>query len=99
MELNAKHDRVVMGVAGRLNQGKAWSGTRYGFARVGDNWIESQDESDTVRQIWRWYADGATRGEIRRRLIASGAKQRGNPSKYPWSLCVIQAILNFDHLS
>jgi site-specific DNA recombinase len=96
MELNAKHDRVQMGVAGRLKQGKAWSGTRYGYARSGDSWVENKDESDTVRLVWRWYADGETRGEIRRRLIASGAKQRGNPRKYPWSLCVINGILTFD---
>lgn len=59
MELDAKHDRFMMGVAGRLAQGKAWNGgTPYGYEVVDDQFVIDEAESIWVQRMWQWFGDG-----------------------------------------
>ena len=97
MELEAKHDRFLMGVAGRLNTGKAWTNPApFGYLkdRSGAHLI-NPTEADSVKNIFTWYAAGETLSEIRRRLIASGAQQRTQTWKVkrPWSVNRLRQIL------
>jgi site-specific DNA recombinase len=97
MELEAKHDRFLMGVAGRLNTGKAWTNPApFGYLKdqSGAHLINPA-EADSVKNIFTWYAAGETLSEIRRRLIASGAQQRTQTWKVkrPWSVNRLRQIL------
>lgn len=98
MELNAKHDRQMMGMAGRFEQGKAWPAILpYGLQIVKDRYAVNEAEAECVRLVWQWFGDGVSLNDIRQRLITSGAKQRGKPSKYVWSFRVIRAILSHNY--
>jgi DNA invertase Pin-like site-specific DNA recombinase len=99
MELDAKHDRFMMGVAGRFAKGKAWNGIPpYGYHRVDDYLEFDPVESKWVRQIFRWYADSLGVREIRRQLIAAGAPQKaqGTKLKAIWNPNIIYKILRRD---
>lgn len=97
MELDAKHDRIVMGIAGRLKCGKAWkSMTPYGYASVDGHYVIDEAEAKWVRKIWQWFGDGVTTSEIRRRLISGGAKQRGR-GKSPWAISLLRKIVHHDY--
>lgn len=88
MELDAKHDRLMMGVAGRFAKGKAWNGTPpYGYCRMGDYLELDPVESVWTRRVWQWYAEGIGVREIRRRLIAGDAPQKakGTKPKAAWN--------------
>jgi DNA invertase Pin-like site-specific DNA recombinase len=97
MELQAKHDRQMMGMAGRLAQGKAWSNIApYGYQVVDGFFVEDGNESQWIRLMWQMFGDGESVGEIRRRLIASGARQRKD-TKYPWGRHIIYQIFWCDY--
>ena len=78
MELDAKHDRFVMGVKGKLSQGKTVFFTPpYGYGKDDTNsFIPDDTEAKWLRNIWQWYADGLAVKEIRERLVVGGASQR-----------------------
>lgn len=98
MELQAKHDRMIMGVAGRLEQGKTFNGTvPYGYTVKDDFYAINEAEVQWVKLIWRLYAEGVSVNEIRRRLIARDAKQRRDTRKRkPWAINYIRQILHHD---
>lgn len=54
-----------------------------------------EEEARWVHQIFAWYVARVPLMEIRRRLIAAGAPQKGSsrPPKIQWSVTVIQAML------
>lgn len=95
MELQAKHDRTMMGMAARFKQGKARASiVPYGYAVSDERYVVDEAEAQWVVQIWQWYGDGISAGEIRRRLVASGAKQRNSEkNKTPWPLNYIRHII------
>jgi len=88
MELDAKQDRITMGIAGRLASGKVWStSVPYGYKVVDEIPEVNPEESEWVKKIWNWYADSVPMREIRRRLVEGGAPQRsskGIPWQIPW---------------
>jgi len=97
MELQAKHDRVMMGVAARFESGKVWNvSPPYGYMRSGDFFVVNDREAQWVKKIWEWYGDWEKVSEIRRRLIASGAKQKRDNTKHTWGINAIRAILLYE---
>jgi site-specific DNA recombinase len=97
IELDAKHDRFMLGVSGRLEKGKVWNNPpAYGWKRVEGRLELEPTEAQWVRQVWQWYADGITAREIRRRLIAGGAPERRTDNKTPWSTSYIYVMLHRD---
>ncbi len=96
IELQAKHDRMVMGVAGRLAKGKTpITQAPYGYAKQDTRFVISPAEAEAVRLIWKLYGEYSTIRDIRRQLIAQDAPQR-NPKKYPWHNNVITHLLRHD---
>lgn len=96
MELDGMKERMTMGAKARLRSGKATTGQdRYGYRRKDGEIVIVEKEARWVRQIFDWYIQRAPMMEIRQRLIAAGAPQKGSsvPRKVEWSRSVIQAIL------
>lgn len=96
MELDGMKERMTMGVKARLKSGKANTGQdRYGYMRVGDAIEVVEDEAFWVRQIFAWYVEGVPILEIRKRLIAANAPQKGSsiPRRMQWARSSIQAVL------
>lgn len=96
MELDGMKERMTMGVKARLRSGKANTGQdRYGYKRVGDVIEVVEDEAYWVRQIFSWYVDDVPILEIRRRLIAANAPQKGSsiPRRIQWARSSIQSVL------
>jgi DNA invertase Pin-like site-specific DNA recombinase len=95
VELQAKHDRHIMGVRGRLAKGKMWAANPvYGYDMVDGFFVVNEIEAGWVRSIWKWYGEGWSVGDIRSQLITSGALQKGvRPRKYIWSTFIIRHIL------
>ncbi|MBI5081289.1 MAG: recombinase family protein [Chloroflexi bacterium] len=96
MELEAIKERMTMGVKARLRAGKANTGQdRYGYKRYGDVIRIVEEEAKWVREIFKWYTEKVPLQEIRRRLIAAAAPQKGcsRPRKIDWAISTIQAIL------
>ena len=96
LELDGMRERMTMGVKARLRAGKANTGQdRYGYRRVGEVIEIVPEEADWVRKIFAWYIEGVMIGEIRRRLIAADAPQKGCsiPRRVQWNRSTIQAIL------
>lgn len=96
MEVDAIKERMTMGIKARLRAGKATTGfDRYGYRRAGEKIVIVEEEARWVRKIYEWYVDGATVSDIRQRLIAAGAPQKGstNKSKHEWSYGAVQNIL------
>lgn len=97
VELQAKHDRMMMGVAGRLRAGKPWnSPPPYGYRLSKGTYAEEPAEVEAIRLIYRWYADGLPTREIARRLIRQHIPQRSGEIRQPWKLVFIRRILNRD---
>jgi site-specific DNA recombinase len=97
MELDAKHDRFMMGVNNRFERQKDWnSRPLYGYDKVDGRYQVNEAEALVVNQIFQWFGNGATRNQIRTWLISENAQQRDVPKKYPWSLGVVYAILRKD---
>ena len=79
MELEGMKERLGMGVKARLKAGKANTGQdRYGYLRVGDKIHIVEEEADWVRKIFDWYNQGVSLLQIRERLIADNAPQKGS---------------------
>jgi len=96
MELDGMKERMTMGVKARLKSGKANTGQdRYGYQRIDDHIVIVEEEAYWVRKIFEWYLNGCRLMEIRDRLIAGGAPQKGSsiPRKIHWARSSIQAIL------
>ncbi len=97
MELDGMRERLTMGVKARLRAGKANTGQdRYGYRREGDVIVIVEEEAQWVRQIFEWYLQGVPVAEMRRRLIAADAPQKGSgrPRKVQWHISAIQSILS-----
>lgn len=98
IELRAKHERLVMGVTGRILRGKVWNNSPpYGYKRVDGIYIVNEEEAYWIRKIWKWYAEGESYNAINKRLIAEGAPRR-KAKKRPWEVSVISRILHDDKL-
>ncbi|MEW6403753.1 MAG: recombinase family protein, partial [Chloroflexota bacterium] len=85
-----------MGVKARLKAGKANTGQdRYGYLRIGDKIHVVEEEADWVRKIFEWYNQGVSLLQIRERLIAGNAPQKGSstPRHIQWARSSIQGIL------
>ena len=96
MELDGMKERMTMGVKARLKAGKANTGQdRYGYQRVGDQIVIVEEEERWIKRIFEWYLDGCRLMEIRDRLIAYNAPQKGSsiPRRIQWARSSIQAIL------
>jgi site-specific DNA recombinase len=94
MELEAKNDRLLMGMSNGLEKGLAWSNPPpYGYKRVNGKTIVNEEEAQWVRQVFEWYASGINMFEIRRRLINSGVKQRHENVRRPWHLFNLRRLL------
>lgn len=96
MELEGMRERMSMGVKARLRAGKANTGQdRYGYRRNGELIEIVEDEARWVRKVFDWYLGGVSIMDIRQRLIAAGAPQKGGSilQKMPWSRAVIQGVL------
>jgi len=95
MELDAKHDRFLMGVTGRLEKGKTWSPTPpYGYIYDEDTrqLLVYEPEAEWVRKIFEWRSQGTPIGEIRQRLVSGGALMR-KKNKHLWALTEIRKRL------
>jgi hypothetical protein len=80
----------------RLKAGKANTGQdRYGYQRISDEIVVVEEEARWVRKIFEWYLEGCRLMEIRARLIAANAPQKGSsiPRRIQWARSSIQAIL------
>jgi len=96
MELDGMKERMEMGVIARLKAGKANTGQdRYGYIRIGENIHVQKQEAKWVRNIFKWYIRKTPLMQIRKRLIAGNAPQKGSsiPRHIQWSRSSIQAIL------
>ncbi|RPJ29008.1 MAG: recombinase family protein [Chloroflexi bacterium] len=96
MELEGMKERMGMGVKARLKAGKANTGQdRYGYLRVGDKIHVVEEEAGWVRKIFEWYNQGVSLSQIRERLIAGNAPQKGSstPRCIQWARSSIQGIL------
>jgi site-specific DNA recombinase len=96
MELDGMKERMTMGVKARLRAGKANTGQdRYGYKRNGEIIEVVEEEAKWVRQIFGWYNDTTPLKEIRQRLIAANAPQKGStvPRRITWARSSIQAVL------
>jgi DNA invertase Pin-like site-specific DNA recombinase len=96
MELDSMKERMEMGVKARLKAGKANTGQdRYGYIRIRENIHVVEQEAKWVRQIFAWYIQKTPLNQIRKRLIAADAPQKGSsiPRHIQWARSSIQAIL------
>ena len=96
MELEGMKERMEMGVKARLRAGKANTGQdRYGYIRIDENIHFVEEEAKWVHQIFTWYIQKTPLNQIRTRLIAAAAPQKGSsiPRHIQWSRSSIQAIL------
>ena len=96
MELDGMKERLGMGVKARLKAGKANTGQdRYGYLRIGDKIHVVEEEADWVRRIFEWYNQGVPLSQIRERLIAGKAPQKGSstPRHIQWARSSVQGIL------
>ncbi len=97
MELDGMKERMRMGVRARLQAGKANTGQdRYGYIRVGERIHVVEEEAIWVRKIFERYTQGVSLSQIRERLIAGGAPQKGSstPRQIQWARSSIQGILD-----
>ena len=96
MELDGMKERMTMGVIARLKAGKPNTGQdRYGYIRIGETIRVQKKEAKWVRNIFKWYIQKTPLMQIRKRLIAANAPQKGSsiPRHIQWSRSSIQAIL------
>jgi len=79
MELDGMKERMEMGVKARLKAGKANTGQdRYGYIRIGEAIHLVEEEAKWVRNIFAWYVQKTPLNQIRKRLIAADAPQKGS---------------------
>jgi len=98
MELDAKHDRFMMGVAGRLSKGMAWNHPApYGYKKDEEGFYTvNEEEADWIINLFKWYADGISINEIRQRFVNGCAPQRKD-TVYTWSMSLLRRYLTFKH--
>ena len=98
IELQAKRDRMSMGVAARLSKGKPWNqASPYGYSKDADGYyVINPEEAEWIERLFEWFAESVPVLEIRRRLIEGGAKQR-NKIKWPWSPAILYRYLSAEH--
>ena len=97
MELDGMKERMSMGVKARLKAGKANTGQdRYGYLRIGEKIHVVEEEAGWVRKIFEWYNQGVPLSQIRERLIAGNAPQKGSstPRHIQWARSSIQGVLD-----
>jgi site-specific DNA recombinase len=99
MELQAKHDRFMMGVAGRLEKGLTWNSIPpYGYSKTKNgSFIVNPDEAQWIQALFRWYGEGVALHAIRRRLIAGGAVQRKKGNRRVWTLATLRKFLRHEY--
>jgi predicted oxidoreductase len=97
IELEAKRQRMIMGIRHKLKQGKVRArSVLYGYQKNKNDFAElNDDEWPWVNKIWKWYSEGMSVTEIRNRLIAGNAPQR-NKVQIPWRKSYIYRLLNID---
>ncbi len=97
MELDAKHDRQSMGIAGRLAAGKVWPRcVPFGYSIVGTRAEPDPVTAQWVAKVWEWYAGGWGRHKIRQQLILANVPQknrRPDAKGAPWKLSSVMRIL------
>jgi site-specific DNA recombinase len=95
IELEAKRDRLEMGIAGRLAKGKLWCPTPpYGYLYKDGALYIDEGEADLVRNVWKWYGSGLPMREIQSRVIHAGIPQKwAGKRKHVWSWGCIRNIL------
>lgn len=96
MELDGMKERMGMGVKARLKSGKANTGQdRYGYLRIDEKIHLVEEEAKWVRKIFEWYNQGTPLSQIRERLIAGNAPQKGSstPRRIQWARSSILGIL------
>lgn len=96
IELDGMKERIAMGVKARLKAGKANTGQdRYAYVRVGEKIHVVEAETVWVQKIFEWYNQCIPRLQIRERLIAGHAPQKGSstPRHIEWARSSIQSIL------
>lgn len=95
VELDAKHDRLEMGVSNRFSSGKVWNNnTPYGYKLSADEYlVEDEIEASWLRKIYEWFGSGDSAKTIRLRLINGGAPQRSEMGKVPWHIMYIYRLL------
>jgi site-specific DNA recombinase len=99
-ENEARVDRHKMGMRGRLQRGliNIPAGV-YGYTITNGIASINEEQAVWVREIWKWFGDGASRNEIRKRLIEADAPQLRDGDyrrKRKWSLTVLDVILHRD---
>jgi len=102
IELDGIVERMAMGRIGRLKDGKILSHpVTLGYDIVDGRMEVNEEEAALVRQIFAWFAygdadypGGVPINEIRRRLIAMGARQKTGRATVPWARGVIYSILH-----
>ncbi|GAG94809.1 unnamed protein product, partial [marine sediment metagenome] len=96
MELDARHNRYVMGIAtNRLAKGKPLNHPPpFGYTRDSDGRYKiNPKESKWVTKLFTWYADGDSWSVIRKRFINLKAPQRNEEATYLWNATVLQRML------
>jgi len=97
----ARAERTRIGKIGTLQDGR-WPGvlTCLGYRAIREKGergrrilLADDDEVQTVRDIFEWYAAGASLMEIRGRLIARGDRQLREPPKHQWPKAVILKVV------
>ena len=97
VELEAKHDRFMMGVANRLSKGKVWNAEPpYGYKRKGDYFDMNPSEAQWVEKIFEWYSEDVSVKDIRIRLIAAGAQPRRKKVKRLWHHPTLHKMLRYE---
>jgi DNA invertase Pin-like site-specific DNA recombinase len=100
-ENKRRTERVWMGKRATLEQGR-WPGVfnQFGYTTISEEGkrgraiILDPEEAETVKRIFDLYEAGYSTVDIRRRLVALGAKQKDRPNRtHDWSPVVILKIL------
>jgi DNA invertase Pin-like site-specific DNA recombinase len=99
VELQAKRDRFMMGMAARLAKGKPLNHPPpYGYSKDDDGYyVENPEESVWIKRLFEWYGDEVPIIEIRRRFITGGAKQRQDTVRFPWNLGILRDYLKSEY--
>lgn len=94
-------ERIHLGKVGTLKAG-GWPGVydRLGYDTIREKGnrgrtiiLGSDEEVQTVKDIYNWYDEGKSVRQIRRMLNAEGREQKGRDKRYDWSHSIITAIL------
>ena len=94
IELENIRERMMMGRRARLKRGEVPGGPiRYGYEKVDKHLAVNDKETAIVHQVYKWYNQGETNMEIRRRLNAGDVLPRNGKI---WSKVTIQHIITFE---